>query len=106
MEAADARLRAGDVEGAIALYLKSLSSIEEDASSVPPALRRCGILRHVLELAPMRLDLRAKLAEELLSVGLRDDARRELARVVDDAVAAGEQTMERDARARLRSEFE
>lgn len=98
---ADGLVETGDRAGAIEAYLRACETIGESGhDKARSAVRRTGILVRVLELDPTRLDVRRLLAEAYVEVGLRDDAKRELRKVAQDAEASGTAVAAQEALAR------
>ncbi|CAN5531931.1 hypothetical protein BH09MYX1_BH09MYX1_21190 [soil metagenome] len=84
MKRGDALFQQGDVVGAVEQHL--LACDASDASVMQrTALRGC-----IVRLDPARVDVRRLLVEDYITLGLMDDADKELARVVTELETIGD----------------
>jgi hypothetical protein len=94
----------GETARAVEQYLAYCEHIERspDRAASHKQLRFTAVRKQILELLPERRDVRRALVENYVTLGLVDDARRELRRLASEWDAAGD-TEERDeVLARLR----
>ncbi len=95
----DAFAKTGDVAAAIGEYL----AFATWAESAGFDLKAVAVHKQVLNLAPERRDIRRRLAEGYIALGLLDDARSELERIANEARFAGDQAAHDDALTRSAS---
>jgi hypothetical protein len=98
--------KAGRIDEAIEHYLLYCELVARPrilGGKTGPGYRASAVRRQVLALRPDRRDVRRALAEDYVSLGLLDDARRELERVAEQAAADGDVASRMEALARMDS---
>lgn len=95
----DAFAKAGDVHAAVREYLVYATFAERTGLT----LKAVAVFRQVVQLAPQRRDVRRRLAEGFIALGLVADARAELERVVKDSAREGDFAARDEALERLRA---
>ncbi len=95
----DAFVKVGDTHSAVKEYLSYCEYLEHH----PPAatLKVAAVRKQVLMLLPDRRDVRRSLAENYVQLGLVDEARTELRRLISEWEAAGNQAARAEVLARL-----
>jgi len=94
---ADMFAKEGNIPSAVEDYL----AFATWAQTAGAHLKAVAVYRQVLDLAPSRRDVRRRLVEGYVALGLVDDARVELERILADAREAGDPIAVDDARSRL-----
>ena len=92
---ADAAAKRGEMARALSLY----EQVADEYEARGHYLKTVALLKQILNLGPDRPDLRFRLAEGFIELGLTGDARGELRRVI--ATAAGDRELHDKATTRF-----
>ncbi len=98
----DSFVRAGDIASAVREYLAYCEHVQR-AGITSQAFQRAAVHRQVLTMMPDRRDVRRSLVEDLVQLGLIEDARKELRRLAVEWEAAGDAAAQHEVVARLRA---